>query len=802
MAETMKTLSLKARLAAAAGFALLVGTVAGQSPRAIPYRWKNVQIVGGGFVDGIIFHPTAPGVRYARTDMGGAYKWNPATKRWQPILDWVSSADSNLMGIESIALDPSDPNRVYLACGTYTNPRTPNGAILRSRDGARTFQRTNVPFKFGGNEDGRGNGERMAVDPRDGRILYLGTRHDGLWRSSDYGATWKRVDSFPDVTEAAPPMPVRQPGETPEHFWRRMPVRGDGIVFVKFAPQSESKGQRTRTIYVGVSLMGRSNLFVSHDAGATWAPIAGEPTQYRPLRAALAGDGMLYVAYGNAPGPSPMTNGAVWKLDTHSGAWTDITPDHPTPGVREFGYAAVAVDVHHPQWIIASSYNRYRFGGEQLFRSTDGGTTWKQIFRSGGGMFDYSAAPYVQPTPIHWLFDIEIDPANSNHAMFTTGYGGWETYDLTDADQNKPTNWKDFATGIEETVPLALVSPTQGAHLISGIGDYGGFTHWNLEAPPPDGSSAPPRFANTTDVAVGSLAPNVVVRVGINAEHRPGNIGYSLDGGRTWQPTASAPTTQSRNGSVSISADGNTWIWTPERSVPFVTQDRGATWKAILGLSAGQRIIADPVEPHVFYALSLRDARLLRSDDGATFAALTTNLPPIQPGGRNRGDDRGGQDRLYAAPGRKGDLWFAAFDALYHAQLAANASSPVVFAKTSGVDEIHGFGFGKAAPGKTYPALYLAGTIHSQPGIFRSVDSGHSWVRINDDRHQWGLVLLVTGDPRIFGRVYVGAHGRGILYGDPVGSRRSENPTQSKSRGARSGSSPSAKLLKPTPASR
>ena len=119
------------------------------------------------------------------------------------------------MGVESIAVDPADPDRVYLACGTYTNPRTPDGAILRSKDRGKTFERTNVPFKFGGNEDGRGNGERMSVDPNDGNVLYLGTRQVGLWRSTDGAATWNRVDSFPDVTEAPPAggAGARRPGK-------------------------------------------------------------------------------------------------------------------------------------------------------------------------------------------------------------------------------------------------------------------------------------------------------------------------------------------------------------------------------------------------------------------------------------------------------------------------------------------------------------------------------------------------------------------------------------------------------------
>jgi hypothetical protein len=43
---------------------------------------------------------------------------------------------------------------------------------------------------------------------------------------------------------------------------------------------------------------------------------------------------------------------------------------------------------------------------------------------------------------------------------------------------------------------------------------------------------------------------------------------------------------------------------------------------------------------------------------------------------------------------------------------------------------------------------------------------GASWVRINDDAHQFGMLGTISGDPRIYGRVYVGTQGRGIVYGD------------------------------------
>src|SRR5271157_1052064 len=729
------------------------------TPSSVPYTWKNVQMVGGGFVDGIIFHPREKGLRYARTDIGGAYRWNEESKRWEPLMDWVSYPDMNLMGVESIAVDPADPNRVYLACGTYTNPRTPNGAILRSNDRGKTFQRTDVPFKFGGNESGRGNGARLAVDPHNRTVLYLGTRHDGLWKSSDTGASWKQVESFPDITEPAEAAPAGNP-------WEAMQHRGVGIVFVIFDASGGHKGEPSSTIYAGVSLMGRDNLFRSSDAGKSWSAVPGQPMEYRPHRAVLTADGNLYIAYGTVPGPWRMTDGAVWKLDTKSGEWKDVTPEKPEPGEKGFGYVGISVDAHNPQAVIASTFDRWHSGrgNDDIFRSTDGGKTWKAVFGSGGTL-DASLAPYVADTPIHWLFDIEIDPFNPNHAMFTTGYGGWETFDLMDMDRDQPTKWSVMDTGIEETVALELLSPPKGAHLISAIGDYGGFVHWDLDKPAPEHSSQPPLFGNTNGVACAANNPDVIVRVGRASIHHPGsNIGYSLDGGKSWQPPATTPQASSALGHIAVSSDGGTWVWTPERGATYYTRDRGATWTPSQGVPANTRVIADHVNAQKFYALDLFGGKLFVSNDGAaTFAEQALALPGGLPkSGGNRGDNRGGQDRIYATPGKEGELWLAAFDGLYRTIDAGKT-----FNKLSGVQEIHAFGFGKAAPNKVYPALYLIGVVDGVRGIFRSDNIAENWMRINDEQHQWGLLLHITGDSKQYGRVYVGTHGRGIVYGDP-----------------------------------
>jgi hypothetical protein len=133
---------------------------------AAPYAWRNVVVGAGGFIPGIVFSPVERGLAYARSDMGGAYRFDAAAGRWAPLMD--SSPRSGDFGIESIAADPIDADVVHAAVGVH---KADPGAMLRSSDRGATWRRTEVPFRMGGNEDGRGLGERLAIDPNDNRIL-------------------------------------------------------------------------------------------------------------------------------------------------------------------------------------------------------------------------------------------------------------------------------------------------------------------------------------------------------------------------------------------------------------------------------------------------------------------------------------------------------------------------------------------------------------------------------------------------------------------------------------------------------
>ena len=707
---------------------LAAGLLLSLGASAETYRWDNVAMGSGGFVSGVIPSKSEPGVVFVRTDVGGAYRYDPRAGRWVALLDWISESDKGLMGVESLAIDPRNAANVYLLVGTsyFSNGKT---AILRSTDYGKTFVTTDVTaqFKTHGNGMGRSNGERLQVDPGSSNVLYVGTRRDGLFKSVDSGATWSRLSGL-NVTS------------TPND---------NGISFVLPDPASVSNGTAKR-IYVGVSRYGSvgPNLYLSKDGGATFAPVAGAPAGLMPQRAAITNKGRLYLTYANGAGPhpqsdsEPMNTGALWEYNTVGGAWTNVTP-----AGRTHPFGGVSVDTANPKHLVASSANTYwtqttqpyTTYGDRIYTSLDAGRSWTDVVDRGMTV-DANGVDWALNSSIHWAGSIEFDPFDAKTVWVVSGNGLYKTTDI-DAPQ---TSWKFDVHGMEETVPFAAES-IAGGPLVTVIGDYDGFIHTDPSQYAPRHN---PSMGTTTGLAVAAQATQVMARAG-------NDLYTSTNMGSSWEK---APSKKGVRGNLALSADGFVLLHNPENSaVTYRSTDFGANWTPVAGLSVtNARPVADGVNPSKFYVYDRSSGKVMVSTDaGASFSAqaVLTN---------------GGSTLMRAAPGIEGDLWVC----LDGKGLNHSTDSGATFSKVASVKNCSAVGLGKAAPDAAYPTLYLWGTVVNARGLLRSTDKGASWVRVNDDAHQYGGGdAMVVGDMNTYGTVYMSTSGRGVAYGtiDPAG---------------------------------
>ncbi|MGC0336573.1 cellulose binding domain-containing protein [Streptomyces sp. SLBN-8D4] len=759
-----RTRILTAVLALAAG--LLAGTppalaadgTAKVSLAADTYTWKNARIDGGGFVPGIVFNRKEKNLAYARTDIGGAYRWQEPTKTWTPLLDSVGWDDWGHTGVVSLASDSVDPNKVYAAVGTYTNSWDPkNGAVMRSSNRGASWQKTDLPFKLGGNMPGRGMGERLAIDPNKNSVLYLGAPSGkGLWRSTDSGVSWSQVANFPNVGNYQ-----QDPSDTSGYS-----SDNQGVVWVTFDESTGTSGNATKTVYVGVADL-QNSVYRSTDAGATWTRLAGQPTGYLAHKGVLdAAGGYLYLSYSDKGGPYDGGKGQVWRYATATGTWTNISP--VAEADTYYGFSGLTVDRQKPGTVMATAYSSW-WPDTQIFRSTDSGATWTRAWdytsypnRANRFTMDVSSSPWLtwgaNPSPpeqapkLGWMTEsLEIDPFDSNRMMYGTGATVYGTENLTNWDSGGQFTIKPMVRGLEETAVLDLASPPSGAPLLSALGDIGGFRHTDLTKVPSMMFTSP-NFTTTTSLDFAETNPNTVVRTG-NLDSGP-HIAFSTDNGANWF-AGTDPSGVSAGGTVAAASDGSRFVWSPDGTGVQYTTGFGSSWSASSGIPAGAIVESDRVDPKTFYGFK-SGKFYVSKDGGATFTASAASGLPT-----------GDSVRFKALPGVKGDVWLAggAVDGAYG--LWHSTDGGTSWTKLSNVDQADAIGFGKAATGASYQTLYTSAKIGGVRGIFRSTDKGASWTRINDDAHQWGYTgAAITGDPRVYGRVYVATNGRGVIYGD------------------------------------
>ncbi len=692
------------------------------------YNWGNVAIGGGGFVSGIITSKTQPGLMYARTDVGGAYRWDIANSKWIPLVDFADENTQGLLGVESLATDALNPSNVYLAAGiSYFNGG--KSYILRSTDYGATFTVTDVTsqFKINGNAIGRGTGEKLQVDPNNSSVLYCGTQSNGLFKSTNSGSSWSNVSSLNVNTTA----------------------NGNGISFVVLDKSSVSGGV-TKRIFAGISRTGNnSNLYKSEDGGSTFSALVNPNlgAGLMPMRAVLSGNNAsLFITYANGSGPfgttaEPCNTGEIWKYTIAGGTWSNITPLSAGNRVNK-AYCGISVDPNNASRLVASTTNTYDFQygstyGDKIYYSTDGGSNWTDVVARGFSL-DANGITWVPGQSIHWAGCVEFDPSNTSRVYIVSGNGLYVNDDINAS----AGIWKFDVKGLEETVPLNIVSIKNGPFL-SVIGDYDGFRHTDAAQYAPIHN---PRMGTTSGLDYAVNNGNKIVRVG-------NSMYYSNDQGVTWTKSSVLKGT---GGQVALSADGSVLLHCPDNSTTtYRSTDNGSNWNNVSGLNINNaRPVADGSNSNKFYAYNNNDGSFMVSTNGG----VSFNAAP-------NGTNSGGSKIIRTIPGREGTVWIP----LYGGGLAyTEDGGATAFKKINAVTSCSAVGMGMALNTGGYETIFIWGTVAGVTGLHRSTDKGVTWVRVNDDMHQYGGPAngqFVMGDKNIYGRVYLSTAGRGIAYG-------------------------------------
>lgn len=747
--------------------------------------WGTVKIGGGGFVSGIV---TGQKEMYARTDVGGAYKYNYETESWEQLLSFITDADRGYLSVDAMAIDPTDDNTVYFLCGCayFSDERT---VIFKTTDGGKTFTKIDVSseIKVMGNGDGRHCGEAIAVDPDNPDVIYCGGDvafgKSALIKSTDGGMTWSPVIGYDDLGLFSE--------TTKWPTWKDTLARS-----VTSDAYNNQNGVATIAIqdgkvYVGTSIKGVENVHVADMKNDKFTVLSKDlPTGSFPARINKDADGNLLINYVGALAFGG-SGGSIYRYDTKAGTVTDISPKENTSfsacvSLPDDANTLVATTcgVWSSQLWYKDAWNDDKVcWGDQFYRSTDGGKTWESITpgneKSWGGPLqaDYlqdGGYDWIRNKAIHWCGAIVLDPRNSDRIFLTSGNGVFACDNIWD----ELPQYYFHPDGIEEVVALDMVS-VPGGNPYSAIGDYDGFEHEDLTKP---GKQHSPNMGSTGAIAYCPQNPDVMIRIAENQNDVASGF-YTLDGGETWTKMSNSP-----GGKAAITQlDKDTYRFfksgKDDGAVSY-SDDFGETWQSCSGIpstygSKPTYMFVEPDQPNVVYAYAtyynsswsysktepdITDAcykLCISTDYGKTFTS--TDICKY---------DMCDSAARIAYLGEGELILGAGWNGMYH--VSVKDGKITSNEKIEGVSYCKTVGYGAPEKEGDVNTLYIYGKPEdSDPeGIYRSQDGGKTWVCINTENLYGGTGNgnFLVGDMNEFGKVYMSTVGCGIVYGQLSGN--------------------------------
>ena len=160
-----------------------------------PGNIPGLAIQSTGRLTAIAVHPSDPNVIYIGGAQGGVWKTTNGGANWTPLTDRECS-----LAMGWIVLDPVDPDIVYAATGEqhFSGDSYYGCGVLRSTDGGATWTQLGAEvFDVGTATSGGVRIARIVLDPRTAGTAAGATLHvaadNGVWKSTDGGVSWTRT---------------------------------------------------------------------------------------------------------------------------------------------------------------------------------------------------------------------------------------------------------------------------------------------------------------------------------------------------------------------------------------------------------------------------------------------------------------------------------------------------------------------------------------------------------------------------------------------------------------------------------
>jgi photosystem II stability/assembly factor-like uncharacterized protein len=247
----------------------------------------GLSLDGADVISALVVDPQRPRTIFAAT-YGGVLKSSDGGRSW-----WAVNAAPTAIRVDSFVIDPQDPEILYVGTG---------GGVFKSTDGGASWHATNAGLF--GDETAEERNHRLvegyvgalAVDPRDPQTVYAAAWANGLFKSTNGGASWRRVGprdvgtvvldpENPETIYAGAVAAPRRPGEGFRRrpldgvlkssdggsSWRAVGLQGKNVAWLALHPEDAN------IVYAGASehdVFNERRVFKSSDGGSSWRAAA------------------------------------------------------------------------------------------------------------------------------------------------------------------------------------------------------------------------------------------------------------------------------------------------------------------------------------------------------------------------------------------------------------------------------------------------------------------------------------------------------------------------------------------------